>query len=110
MPPGGRRARPTQLARPRGSAAAVPAPHARRCLTGWEAVRQHAAHVHALARRLLSEEADVEAVTRQVLLQVLRRPGACREKAALTAWLHRITLNAVLAHRRRLSRPGPSWR
>jgi hypothetical protein len=102
-PPQGWRTRPTQLARPAGSAAVPATAHGRRCLTAWEAARQYAAHVYLFARRLLHDEADIEAVTRQVLLQVMRRPVTCRHGGAFTAWLHRVTVNAVLAHRRRPS-------
>jgi DNA-directed RNA polymerase specialized sigma24 family protein len=106
-PPGGRRPRPTQLAQAPGSAAAVAAAPPGQRLRGREAVRQHAARVHSQVRRLLNDEAGAEAVTRQVLLHVLRRPDTCRSKGAFTAWLHRATINTVLAHRRRLPRPSP---
>jgi hypothetical protein len=66
-----------------------------------EMIRRHAARVHALACRLLGTEAAVEDVTRQVLLQVVRQPAA-----ALSAWLHRATVNAALLHRRQANLAG----
>jgi RNA polymerase sigma-70 factor (ECF subfamily) len=57
--------------------------------------------VYNLARRLLGNEADAEDVTQDVLLQVVRKLDTFRGESALPTWLHRVTVNAALAHRRR---------
>jgi RNA polymerase sigma-70 factor (ECF subfamily) len=63
--------------------------------------RDHAPRVFNLARRMLGNEADAEDVTQDVLLQVLRKLGSFRGESAFPTWLHRVTVNAALAHRRK---------
>jgi RNA polymerase sigma-70 factor (ECF subfamily) len=63
--------------------------------------RDHAPRVYNLARRMLGNDADAEDVTQDVLLTVLRKLGTFRGDAAFPTWLHRVTVNAALAHRRR---------
>src|SRR5438132_5074913 len=77
------------------SRAAAPTP------TVEEVVRDHAPRIYNLARRILGNDADAEDVTQDVLLQVVRKLDTFRGEAALPTWLHRITVNAALAHRRR---------
>jgi RNA polymerase sigma-70 factor (ECF subfamily) len=50
---------------------------------------------------MLGHDADAEDVTQEVLLQVVRKLETFRGDAELTTWLHRVTVNAVLAHRRK---------
>ena len=66
-----------------------------------QVVREHAPIIYSLARRMLGNEADAEDVTQDVLLQVVRKLDTFRGEAALPTWLHRITVNAALAHRRK---------
>lgn len=61
--------------------------------------RDHAPRIYHLARRLLGNDADAEDVTSDVLLQVVRKLHTYRGEAALPTWLHRVTVNAALAHR-----------
>jgi RNA polymerase sigma-70 factor (ECF subfamily) len=79
-------------------------------LTAEDVSRRHAHRIYNLARRLLSNEADVEAVTQEALLQVVRRLGSFRGQAELTTWLHRATVQAALRHRRQaqLSAAAPA--
>jgi RNA polymerase sigma-70 factor (ECF subfamily) len=70
-------------------------------LTAEEVFRAHAPRVYRLALRLLGGTADAEDVTQDVLLQVVRKLGTFRGEAELTTWLHRVTVNAALVHRRR---------
>jgi RNA polymerase sigma-70 factor (ECF subfamily) len=70
-------------------------------LTPERVFRDHAGQVFHLARRMLSSDADAEDVTQDVLLQVVRKLHTFRGESALSTWLHRITVNAVLAHRRK---------
>src|SRR5919201_2840000 len=69
--------------------------------TPEEVVRDHAPRVYNLARRMLGNDADAEDVTQDVLLQVLRKLDTFRGESAFPTWLHRVTVNAALAHRRK---------
>jgi RNA polymerase sigma-70 factor (ECF subfamily) len=84
--PGGREPRPRPPARP-------PSPEA--------VFREHAPRIFGLALRMVGNEADAEDVTQDVLLQVVRKLDTFRGDAALSTWLHRVTVNAALALRRR---------
>jgi RNA polymerase sigma-70 factor (ECF subfamily) len=57
--------------------------------------------VYSTARRMLSNDLDAEDVTQDVLLQVVRKLPSFRGESAFPTWLHRITVNAALTHRRR---------
>src|SRR5947209_8840567 len=77
------------------TAKAAPAP------TAEQVFRDHAPRVYNLARRMLGNDADAEDVTQDVLLQVVRKLDTFRGDANVTTWLHRVTVNAALAHRRK---------
>jgi RNA polymerase sigma-70 factor (ECF subfamily) len=62
---------------------------------------EHAGRVYNLARGMLGQEADAEDVAQEVLLQVVRKLGSFRGEAEFSTWLHRVTVNAVLLHRRK---------
>src|SRR2546427_3789423 len=66
--------------------------------------REYAPRVYNLARRMLANDADAEDVTQDVLLQVVRKLDTFRGEAAFPTWLHRVTVNAALANRRKRSR------
>jgi RNA polymerase sigma-70 factor (ECF subfamily) len=70
-------------------------------LTPETVFREHAPRVYNLARRMLGRDADAEDVTQDVLLQVVRHLDQFRGEAAFPTWLHRVTVNAALAHRRK---------
>jgi RNA polymerase sigma-70 factor (ECF subfamily) len=70
-------------------------------LTAEYVFENYAARVYSLAWRMLSNHADAEDVTQDVLLQVVRKLETFRGESELPTWLHRITVNAALAHRRR---------
>jgi RNA polymerase sigma-70 factor (ECF subfamily) len=61
--------------------------------------REYAPRIYNLARRMLGSDSDAEDVTQDVLVQVIRNLGSFRGESALSTWLHRITVNAALAHR-----------
>ena len=61
--------------------------------------REYAPRIYNLARRMLGNDADAEDVTQDVLLQVVRKLHTFRGEAQLPTWLHRVTVNAALAHR-----------
>lgn len=68
-------------------------------LTPEMVYREYAPRIYHVARRLLGNDADAEDVTQDVLLQVVRKLHTFRGDAALPTWLHRVTVNAALAHR-----------
>src|SRR5262245_49361186 len=72
--------------------------------TSDELFHEYAPRIYHLARRMLGNDADAEDVTQEVLLQVLRKLHTFRGESAFPTWLHRITVNAALAHRRKQAR------
>jgi RNA polymerase sigma-70 factor (ECF subfamily) len=54
-----------------------------------------------MARRMVRNDYDAEDVTQDVLLQVVRKLPSFRGDSAFPTWLHRVTVNAALSHRRR---------
>src|SRR3954463_12827177 len=71
--------------------------------TPEQVFRDFGPRVYNLARRMLGNDADAEDVTQDVLLQVVRNLNSFRGDSALSTWLHRVTVNAALAHRRKAS-------
>jgi RNA polymerase sigma-70 factor (ECF subfamily) len=63
--------------------------------------REYAPRIYHVARRLLGNDADAEDVTQDVLVQVIRKLDTFRGDAQLSTWLHRVTVNAALAHRQK---------
>lgn len=82
---------------PEGPDGQAPAP----ALTPEVVYRQYAPRVYNLARRMLGSDADAEDVTQDVLLQVVRKLDTFRGESAFPTWLHRVTVNAALAHRQK---------
>src|SRR5436305_5137392 len=66
--------------------------------------REYGPRVYHLARRMLGNDADAEDVAQDVLLQVVRKLGTFRGESNLATWLHRVTVNAALALRRKRAR------
>jgi RNA polymerase sigma-70 factor (ECF subfamily) len=66
-----------------------------------EIYRLYGPRVYAVAMRMTSTEVDAEDITQEVLLQVVRRIDTFRGESSLPTWLHRVTVNAVLALRRK---------
>ncbi len=62
---------------------------------------EYAPRIYNIARRMLGNDADAEDVTQDVLLQVVRKLDTFRGESQLTTWLHRVTVNAALAHRQK---------
>lgn len=69
-----------------------------------ELYRQYAGRVYALCLRLTGDAADAEERTQDVFVRVWDNVGSFRGESAFTSWLHRLTVNVVLAERR------TSWR
>src|SRR5437667_6304234 len=70
-------------------------------LTPAQVFTDYAPRVFNLARRMLGNDADAEDVTQDVLLQAVRSLDTFRGESAFPTWLHRVTVNAALAHRRK---------
>ncbi len=62
---------------------------------------EYAPRIFHIARRMLGNDADAEDVTQDVLLQVIRKLDTFRGDSQLSTWLHRVTVNAALAHRQK---------
>jgi RNA polymerase sigma-70 factor (ECF subfamily) len=72
-------------------------------LSAEQVYHDYAPRVYNMARRMVSNDFDAEDVTQDVLLQVVRKLPSFRGESAFPTWLHRVTINAVLSHRRRRS-------
>jgi len=70
-------------------------------LTPEQVFHDYGPRVYSLARRMLGSDADAEDVTQDVLLQVVRKLHTFRGDANFGTWLHRVTVNAALAFRRK---------
>lgn len=66
-----------------------------------EVFRKHAPRIFHLSRRILGTEIDAQDVTQDVMLQVIRKLDTFRGESAFPTWLHRVTVNAALAFRRK---------
>src|SRR5437660_7837817 len=66
-----------------------------------EVFQDYAPRIYTLALRMLGNEADAEDVTQDVLLQLIRKLDTFRGESAFPTWLHRVTVNAALAYRRK---------
>jgi RNA polymerase sigma-70 factor (ECF subfamily) len=75
--------------------------HAGAAASAEEIFRLHGPRIYGLVRRMLGNEADVDDVVQDVLLQVVRKLESFRGEAELTTWLHRVAVNAALLHRRK---------
>ncbi len=63
--------------------------------------RTHAARVHSLVRRMLSDD-EADEVTQDVFVRVWQKLGTFRGESAFGTWLHRLAVNVVLARRAEL--------
>ena len=66
-----------------------------------ELVRRHRDRVWAVAMRVLGDRQEAEDAVQDAFLAALRGAAGFRGEAAVTTWLHRITLNACLDRVRR---------
>jgi len=61
---------------------------------------RHRADVARLVYRMLNTPADLEDVVQEVFVQVYRSLKDFRGQSKFSTWLHRVTVNVVLMHRR----------
>jgi RNA polymerase sigma-70 factor (ECF subfamily) len=73
----------------------------RQPLSAEQVYHDYAPRVYNMARRMVASDIDAEDVTQDVLLQVVRKLPSFRGESAFPTWLHRVTVNAALTHRRR---------
>jgi RNA polymerase sigma-70 factor (ECF subfamily) len=66
-----------------------------------EVFRAYGPRVYSTALGMLANVADAEDVLQDVLLQVVRKLDTFRGDSSFLTWLHRVTVNAVLLHRRK---------
>ena len=77
-------------------------------LTAEQVYHAYGPRVYNMARKMVANEKDAEDVTQDVFLQVVRKLPTFRGEAAFPTWLHRVTVNAALAHRRKRAVPQES--
>jgi len=70
-------------------------------LSAEQVYHDYAPRVYNMARRMVRSDVDAEDVTQDVLLQVVRKLPTFRGDSAFPTWLHRVTVNAALSHRRK---------
>lgn len=75
-----------------------------------EIYRRHYRRVYGLCFHLLRDPWDAEDLSQEVFLRAYQKIGTFKGTGALTTWLYRVTVNAVLMHLRasRRRRPGHS--
>src|SRR5205823_11217502 len=61
---------------------------------------RHRSDVARLVYRMLNAPSDLEDVVQEVFVQVFRSLKDFRGQSKLSTWLHRVTVNVVLMHRR----------
>jgi len=66
--------------------------------------QRHGRRVYSLCFRMTRNAAEAEDLTQEVFIQLLRKIGSFRGESQFTTWLHRLTVNHVLMHFRRVTR------
>ena len=69
---------------------------------------RHRSDVARLVYRMIGGQADLDDVVQEVFFQVFRSLKDFRGQAKLSTWLHRVTVNVVLMHRR-AARSRPTY-
>ena len=67
-------------------------------------VRRHDSRVFAIAASYVSNSEDAKDIFQEVFLRVYRALPGFRFQSEFTTWLHRITVNVCLSHRRKFAR------
>jgi RNA polymerase sigma-70 factor (ECF subfamily) len=68
--------------------------------------REHVGRVHALCLRMARDRSEAEELTQETFVRVWERLASFRGESAFSTWLHRVTVNVVVAAMRRRGR----WR
>lgn len=67
-----------------------------------ELYKRHYRRVLSLCLRMTRNFAEAEDLAQEVFLHLLRKVGSYRGESAFTSWLHRLTVNHVLMHFKKL--------
>ena len=67
-----------------------------------EVYRRHHRRVYTLCLRMTQNPAEAEDLAQDVFVHLFRTIGSFRGESAFTTWLHRLTVNQVLMHFRKL--------
>ena len=67
-----------------------------------ELYKRHYRRVLSLCLRMTRNLTEAEDLAQEVFLHLLRKVGSFRGESAFTSWLHRLTVNHVLMHFRKL--------
>lgn len=59
--------------------------------------RENVGRVHALCLRMARDRAEADELTQETFVRVWERLGSFRGDSAFTTWLHRVTVNVVIA-------------
>ena len=71
-------------------------------------LRRHHDRIHALARRMMGNDADADDATQEALIAIVRGLSRFDQRAAFGTWAYRVATNACLDElRRRGRRPRP---
>ncbi len=62
--------------------------------------RLHVGRIHALCLRLTADRDEAATLTQDAFVRAWQRLGSYRGDSRLLTWLHRLTVNVVLDHRR----------
>lgn len=62
--------------------------------------RLHVSRIHALCLRLTADRDEAATLTQDAFVRAWQRLGSYRGDSRLLTWLHRLTVNVVLDHRR----------
>ena len=68
-----------------------------------ELYNRHHRRVYSLCLRMTQNGTEAEDLTQEVFVHLFRKIGSFRGESAFTSWLHRLTVNLVLMHFRKLS-------
>jgi RNA polymerase sigma-70 factor (ECF subfamily) len=63
---------------------------------------RHYRRVYSICMRMTSNVTEAEDLTQEVFVHLFRKIGSFRGDSAFTTWLHRLTVNQVLMHFRKL--------
>ena len=69
-----------------------------------ELYRKHCRRVYSICLRMMGNVAEAEDLTQEVFIHLHRKLRSFRGESAFTTWLHRLTVNQVLMHFRRIAR------
>jgi RNA polymerase sigma-70 factor (ECF subfamily) len=67
-----------------------------------ELFERHNRRVYSLCLRMTQNQSEAEDLAQEVFVQLFRKIGSFRGESAFTTWLHRLTVNQVLMHFRKL--------